>query len=167
MPKIIYNDISFDSPEELSFFHWCNELFENGRLKEFKRCEKKDSFELIGKQHYAVNGTKKFLFHDVKYCPDFILKGCLVRDIYEKPIHTNIIYVDIKPSFSKHGDSKQFSIIRKLMMSVFDIYVHKIIVNELFQKTFVPELCRYTKVKKDIQKKYLKTPTIKQYLKDK
>lgn len=165
MPKIIYKEISFDSQEEVDFFHWCTEAFESGLIKSFFRCSKKlDSFELIGKQYYTVDKKKKFLFHNVTYCPDFIIHESKILDIYEKPIYKNNIVIDVKPSFSKHGDAKQFSIIRKLMMQIHNIYIHKIIPEELFKKTWLPEKAGRTKVKGNIEKKYIDCKNIKEYM---
>ena len=165
MAKIEYDNYEFDSQEEVDFYHWCAEAFDAGLIEHFGRCNKEfDAFELIGKQYYQADGKKKFLFHDITYTPDFIVKGCKVWYLYEKPIHDYDIFIDIKPSFSKHGDAKQFSIIRKLMMMVHGLYIHKITPEKLFLKTWVPEKVRYTPKTGKLRKKYEGCKTIKEFV---
>jgi len=164
MAKVEYNGVWYDSQEELDFKHWLDEAYEAGLIEGFEKCEKGvHTFELIGKQHYIRDSVPKHCFASVEYTPDFIVCSCeLIKD---RPTPDRNVFIDVKGSFSQHNDNKQFQIIRKMMFAFKHIYVHKVVPDKLFIKTWVPELCRYTKVKGDIKKKYLKTPVIAEYLK--
>ncbi len=169
MAKVEYEWVIYDSQEELDFKHWLDEAFEAGLIHGFRKLEKGiDTFELIGKQKYISNGKRKHCFASVDYTPDFLITSepeftPFCENSIEKVHH----YIDVKGSFSKYNDNKQFQIIRKMMYKFKGIYVHKVVPDELFLKTWVPELCRYTEVKKDVKKKFKNTPTIKEYLEDK
>ena len=168
MPKVEYKNVIYDSQGELNFKHWLDEAFENGLIEGYRKLEKGiDTFELIGKQHYFKNGKRKHCFASVTYTPDFIvtLDTGQMPELKNKDMDEVHTYIDIKGDYSPHNDEKQFSIIRKMMFKFHGIYVHKIIPDDLFIKTWIPEKCRYTPVKGDIKKKFLKTPTIKEYLK--
>ncbi len=166
MPKIEYENVVYDSEEELEFKFWLDEALEAGLIGGYQKCEKgKDTFELIEKQTYwsTVKGKlkKKHLFANVKYTNDFIVDHCeLIKD---KPTPEKIVYTDVKGGFSQHNDEKQFQIIRKMMYKLKGIYVHKVIPEKLFIKTWLPAKAGRTKVKGDIQKKYLKCKTIREY----
>ena len=165
MPKVTYKDVIYDSQEELNFKHWLDEAFEAGLIEGYQKLEKiKDTYELIGKQHYTVDGCKKHLFASVNYTPDFVVYGCQLESVYDKKKGDYRIYIDTKGTGDRYHDNKSFQIIRKMMLKLKGIYVHKVVPDDLFLKTWVPELCRYTKVRKDIQKKFLNTPTISEYL---
>ena len=52
------------------------------------------------------------------------------------------------------------------MMQKHGIYVNKVVPEKLFKKTWCPEACRYTGVKKQPVKKFIGCKTIKEYLND-
>ena len=167
MAKVEYEGIVYDSNEELEFKHWLDEAYEAGLIGGYQKCEKgKDTFELIEKQYYwaTVKGNlkKKHLLADVKYTPDFIVNHCQI--IKDKPTDEKIVYVDVKGGFSQHNDTKSFQIIRKMMLKIKGIYVHKVVPEELFIKTWLPQKAGRTEVKGDIQRKYIECKTISEYM---
>jgi len=166
MPKVEYENVIYDSQGELDFKHWLDEAYSAGLITSYSKQEKGiDTIELIGKQHYHVNGKNKHCFASVDYTPDFLIVSNLFTPFCDKNLEQSHHYIDVKGGFSQHSDNKQFQIIRKMMFKFKGIYVHKVVPEELFLKTWVPELCLYTKVKRDIQKKYLDALSVGEYLK--
>lgn len=164
MPKVEYNNVIYDSQEELDFKHWLDEAYEAELIVAFRKFKKgKDTIELIGKQNYMVNGKEKHCFASVDYTPDFLIVSDLFKPFCEKEM-LGPHHIDVKGGFSRHNDSKQFQIIRKMMFMFKGIYVHKVVPDELFLKTWVPEKCRYTTKQGKLKKKFLNTPTISEYL---
>ncbi len=169
MPKIEYEGEIYDSTEELEFKHWLDEAYEAGLIEGYSKCEKgKDTIELIGKQHYwaptKTNGfKKKHCFASVNYTPDFTVEADGIPLFIEKDMGEHTHYIDVKASFSKHNDTKQFQLIRKMMFQFKGIYVHKVVPEKLFLKTWLPKKAGRTAVKGDIQKKYADCLTIDDY----
>jgi len=168
MAKIKYNDVWFDSQEELDFKHWLDEAFTAGLIEGYKKQEKgRDTFELIEKQYYIRDGKKRHLYAPVGYTPDFIVEGCQIDTLYDKKKGDYKIYIDTKGTGDKYHDNKSFQILRKMMLKIKGIYIHKVIPEKLFLSSWVPELARYTPAKRDVKKKFINTPVISEYLKDK
>ena len=171
--NIIYDDIEFDSKEELEFYHWCIEAKKYKIISDFKyNCE---SYQLSPKQtideeRQLKTKTKivsKHLFHEHIYTPDFhLFKGERwgVIDKESKLIssHDNKteIVIDVKGTFQMHDGSRSFSINQKWMYEKYGIYVNKLIPEKFFKLTWVPESCKMTAKTKQIRKKYEKTQTI-------
>jgi len=165
MPKIIYDAVEYDSQEELDFKHWLDEAYENNLIWWYRRQEKgKDTIQLIKKQ-YLKNNEKRVAFQPVNYTPDFLVHDNHFTPFLEKETSEGFNYIDVKGGFSRFNDKKQFQLIRKMMYYFKGIYVHIVIPDELFLKTWVPEKCRYTAKTGKIKKKFVNTPTIKEYLK--
>jgi len=161
----MYLGTNYDSTGELDFFHWCIDARKHGYIENFAKCEKGlDTMELIGKQYYTKGGIRKHCFASVGYTPDFVIHGLKEQRVLEKEIDGDYLhYIDIKPAVSKYNDKKQFQIIRKMVLHFKGIYIHRITPDDLFLATWVPEACRYTEVKKNVIKKFRKTPTVKEF----
>ncbi len=76
----------------------------------------------------------------------------------------NVFYIDIKGGFSKFHDATKFSMIQKIMWNMKNIYIYKIVPQQFFKKTWVPQEVRYTPKKKLLRKKYKNFKTIKEYI---
>ena len=162
----IYDEIQFDSPDEVEFYAWCKQLLNLGVLKEFQY--QPQSFILSQKVPFA----KKSWIRQHVYTTDFKLTFSQnafelypqFKQIFKYQIDNNQCYVQIKPGFDRFGDFKAFGINQKWTYSKFGIYVYKIQVQSLFLKTFVPEYSRYTEKTRKLRDKYKHTPNVKQYL---
>jgi len=165
----------YDSEEEYHFAHWLNGA---ESAKWIWDCEyhpktyilaERASVEIPKNLKTKTKFVDKFLFHTHEYTPDFKFKAmCAWVYNFLTPVdakdETGFV-IDVKGSFNKFGDPKQFSINQKWMWWRHGIYVQKIVPCELFLKTWVPEVARYTPKKGDVVKKYLKTPTFEQFKK--
>ena len=173
-----YNSIIFDSFEEIAFYQWCEEAYTAGLIYNF--VYHPPSYTLSTKQTYSkqtqlktkIRYDERELLKPHVYTADFMvfvdpkIKMELFKN-YKLFSTDGEILIDVKGSGAKADAKTIFSLNQKWLYDKFDVYVNKIIPDELFLKTWVPELCRYTEVKKDVKKKFRNTPTIKEYLKDK
>jgi hypothetical protein len=154
MPKIMYNGIEFDSEEERLFFLYCEELKENGYIKNFTF--QPNSFLLSDNVTFdwiKVMKTKEkkmvsTLLQPHSYTPDFWIEwnpkfyGKFYLDIHDGknkldsvPFINNIdnngndigSYIEIKPSFDMNNMTRLFVINSKWMYQEHRIYVQKII----------------------------------------
>ena len=161
----IYKQIQFDSPDEVEFYAWCQQLKQQGIISEF--VYQPESFLLS----QPVKFSNKNLLREHVYTPDFFIffKQKLQKDsklfqIFKYPSQNNKYYVEIKPGFDRFNDFKAFIINQKWVYSKYGIYIYKIEVQKLFNNTFVPQHFRYTQKTKKIRAKYKDAPNIKQYL---
>lgn len=156
--KVIYDNIEFDSNEEIEFYCWCKELKKEEVIDYFNYHPK--SFVLSEKKVYNTcdkNGKHKerHLLHPHEYTPDFeiILKPFTWQDdikyfIDKAEFKIDIlqytmfqfpsIMIDVKGSFNKYGGDREFSINQKWVHDKHGIYVNKVVTKDLFKKTFVP-----------------------------
>lgn len=165
----------FDSDEELWIYHWLKEAEKYRLIKDI--VYQPMSFELAPRASVMVSkrlktktkDVDKFLFHPHSYTADFAFS--FVSDAVEYAFkHNNIgqfsrdIIIDVKGSFNKFGDQKQFAINQKWVWQKFGIYVEKIVPEKLFKKTWVPNVCRWTPKHGKPVKKYIGVPTIEDFL---
>ena len=169
MAKITYDSIEFDSQEELEFWHWLNEAYEAGLIAGYEY--HKRSWALSEKQTYTdivelktkIKEVEKHLMHPHVYTPDFEIFGA--KDIGLIDVHQDGWHVvDVKGTFNMYGGDREFSINQKWMYDKHGVYVHKVVPEKLFKKTWCPELVRYTPKTGKLRKKYIKCKTIKEFL---
>lgn len=160
-----YKQMQFDSPDEVEFYAWCQQLKNQGVIREFEY--QPESFLLFQPVKF---GNKTMLRQHV-YTADFslILEEKLFKDsklfnIFKYPSENNKYYVEIKPGFDRFGDFKPFIINQKWVYSKYGIYIYKIEVQKLFLHTFVPDYARYTQKTRKLRNKYQNALNIKQYL---
>jgi len=136
----------FDSVEEMFFFHWCEEAFDQRLIGPFHYSQQ--TYEIVKPQE----NNKKHLFRATYYSDDFQLK---IRNLkFAEYLEKNKLLILPNPHFVvdvKGGKTKKeiknyrsFQIRRKLMWQVHNIYVNIIAPNELFEKTWqnsITSLC--------------------------
>lgn len=151
----------FASNEEFWVYRWLKEA-ERKSLVWNIVCQP-GPFELAKRASVTIQEQLKtktknvdmFLFHPHAYTPDFsFFVGGELLKYFKFPLAKNIV-VDVKGSFNKFGDQKQFSINQKWMWDKYKIYVQKIVPETLFKKTWVPMCCRYTPAQGKPVKKYI------------
>jgi len=166
----------FRSGEELWFKYWLDELeqrklvynvqyepyqIELCRKAKYKKQETTKKGELIFK-------TKSIPYSAHSYKPDFIFcsKDERVRNMFIIADHeSSEIVTDIKGGFSKWADEEGFPIKQAWVFQLYNVWVNKVIPDELFKKTFVPDKLRNSpKTGKPLQK-YKKFLTVNEWLK--
>ena len=165
--------IDFKSDEEFFFYNWLLEGQENGLITDIDyqpepylltpRATTTYNKIVRGKEKHV----EKFLFNPHKYTTDF--KFSVASSLKEYFIHSMYfdrctIIVDIKGVFNKYGDPKQFSMNQKWVYDKYGVYVEKIVPDKFFKKTWCPEICRYTPVKKNPVKKFIEIPTVQEFI---
>lgn len=172
-----YQDVSYDSQEEVMFAMWCNELEQAGYINTWHKnyCE----YKLTNGLYVEYTETKQLktklkaiqrkqtILSPSVYTPDFeilwdkkaggifhqvILKNQKINlpflsDYYKHVGYTSI--VEVKPLFDQNNMSRLFKNNQKFMWDKLGLYVNLTVPQELFAKTFTP-------------KEYLITPTGKQ-----
>lgn len=161
--KPIYNNITFDSNQEIFFYKWCQQAVKYKIMDSFTYHP--DSYTLSQAKFY---NTKKIL-HPHIYTPDYIIKLTqLGRNILQKVFkvffNDNLCMIEIKPAYSPYGSIEEFSINRKWMYEKYNIFVEKIEVDSLFIKTWCPQNCKLTQKTKKIRDKYKYCDTISTFI---
>lgn len=153
--KITYDNIEFDSQEEVEFYCWCKELQAEHMIESF--VYHPEPFVLSERKttRNIINGKSKesFLLGKHEYTPDFVLTIKSEHKDYffvkaELEIHKTFldwikrddvklykddkyyIWIDIKGSFNKYGGDRGFSINQKWVYDKFGIYVNKVLTND-------------------------------------
>jgi len=174
--KPIFDDIEFDSNEEIEFYQWILEAVEAGFISDFTyqpssyHLSSRKSMEIIKQLKTKIKSVDKFLLHPHEYTADFIFSptdtfptnlGGLIRTTK----HTKFV-IDVKGTFQANGGDRSFSINQKWVYDKHGVYVNKVIPEKLFKSTWVPELARFTPKTKKLKAKYSKFKTIKQFTED-
>lgn len=163
--KPIYDNIEFDSQEEIEFYCWCKELKENNTIDFFVYHHK--SYILSDKKTqliYNKKGTPKeiHLLHPHTYTPDFeisldpfnfsqdinffIKAGFkVINNIDTYPNLPPRIIIDTKGTYNKFESERVFRVNQKWLYDKYNIYVNKVVPIHLFRKTFVPSAVAYGK----------------------
>lgn len=173
MPKIEYDNIDFDSVEELEFYHWCVEAKNKGIILGF--IYQPPSYTLSTKKTYTVpkqlktkiRYDEKTLLRPHVYTADFMLYSEPGTNMDKFPNYIFIgsggeILIDVKGTFNMYGGDRELSINQKWLYDKFDIYVNKVVPEKLFKATWVPEKVRYTPKTGKLRKKYEGCLTIKE-----
>ena len=164
----------FDSQEEYQFYEWLKEAEDNNLVSGIVyqppsiELSERASVQYVKQLKTKTKVCDKFLFHPHSYTPDFYfeLTTDALDNVFVNPHLTGKVgvVVDVKGTFNKYGDPKQFSINQKWIYQKYGIYVHKIIPVKLFKKTWCPEVARLTPKRKDPVKKYIDVPVIRQFI---
>jgi len=172
--KPTYNGIEFDSPEEIEMYQWCEEAKNADILIDF--IYQPPSYTLSTKQTYEVQKQLKTkvridereLLKPHIFTADFMLISNIKHDFFRFKINYDTNFyestIDIKGNFSQFHDGKLFAVNQKWLYDKHGVYVNKVIPEELFKKTWVPENARRTPAKQQLKKKYIGFPSIGDYL---
>ena len=174
---IINETIEFDSKEEKQFYHWLCELRLSKLIEPWEKSSdiyQPPPFWLSGPVsiELPINGKTKSisLLRSHEYTPDFKIKFTkkfyqtfdinIIRKYFKLvPISDDlsdipIIYIDIKGSFNSNGGDRVFSINQKWVWANHQIYINKIVPDDLFKDFFVPVSELYTEKTKKLRIKY-------------
>ena len=165
-----YNGITFPSDEEAFFYAWCEEAKKHCIIRDFEH--QPESYLLsLSKSYRALNTKlkKKVAYVDRellkahKYTGDFMVKTNYPMPFKKLFQNDDMVLVDTKGTHQDHDGGRSFSINQKWLYQSYGIYVHKVVPEEFFQKTFVPELARYTEKRRDVKKCYRGTRLVRDY----
>lgn len=158
-----FHGFQVDSDEEVMTLLYLFELQEKGYIEKIERSE---SFTLSERFDKLYTETKQLktktksveknqcLLREHVYTPEFKItwthKGYLYltwSKYHTGKIDTNLFhtagkylsYIEVKPSFDKHGMTRLFIINQKMMYKIYGIFVNLVIPHELFKETFTPE----------------------------
>ena len=177
--KPIEDGIEFDSQEEVQFYYWLQELWSAGYIQWFEKVT--DSIEICPK--ITTSATKsgktkeKTVFRPLTYTPDFKIKWHrkAIGLFSDRHLSSDLIFIDdwqesiidVKGKFAGvyNNSGLTFPIIQKVLYNFRGIYIQKIIPEDLFKMTFLPEKLFKTKTGKDKSWKFPKT-TLEEYLKN-
>lgn len=159
-----------DSEEERQFYSWLLEAEEADLVSRIQY--QPESFSLSGKASIQVEKKLKtktkiveiFLLGPHEYTPDFVFMWSGEKNHPFVSFATNWAWVDVKGTFNRFGDQKQFSINQKWVYDKYRIYINKVVPEKLFKETWVPEACRFTPKQNKPVKKYIGCRTVNQYL---
>lgn len=172
--KIKNEEIVLDSKEELEFYEWCIEGYNNGLLNYIYHPQtfilsEEFRYDKIVKLKNKEKIVNKKLLGEHVYTPDFLIelndKFCelfadskmfmtIEKDINKFKEFPLKCYIDIKGSFQRFDGARSFSINQKWMWSKYSIYINKIVPEKLFKETWVPYNATLTPKTKQIREKY-------------
>lgn len=159
----------FDSKEELDFYEWIIEAQKFGFI---------DSFTYQPKSFCLFDGIKnnknKYIVRPHIYTADFKInlndswidfRNKNKIKIFDK-FDEKSIFIDIKGTWSRFSDGRDFQINFKWMLDKFNIYVWKIIPIKFFEKLWLPEKCILTRKTKKVSVKYSNMKTFEHKFKN-
>jgi len=147
--KIIYDDIEFDSQEEVNFYIWLKEAKSAGYVKYFEYHT--TSWEITPRQTYPKlvhmktkdKVLQKFLLSPLTYTLDFVVKfndkffkefpdhGLIRIKKLNNPVRYSFaetsIAIDVKGTYNQNDAHRRFSIIQKLIYARTGYFVNMVI----------------------------------------
>lgn len=178
--KPVEDGIEFDSQEEIQFYYWLSELKSAGFVKNFKKVT--DNIEICPKFSSVVkklNGKigETTIFRPLTYTPDFEIiwsdksVGIFITNGFDEgKIHVNSLMksiIDVKGKFAGvyNNSALTFPIVQKVLHNYMNVFVQKVIPENLFEVTFLPRKLFKTKTGKEKTWKFAKIP-LEDYLKN-
>jgi len=184
--QIKYNNLIFDSNEELMMYYFLEELLVNKYINSFDyHPESIGLSDLVKYKWYnKTNITKEFTLlreHIYTYDYEIVWNINKSHNIFYNNINDNIKLdkipfitqndiskIEIKPAWDAQNMTRLFSINQKWLYQKYDIYVQKIIPigdNKcLFAKTFTPKEALYTAKQRKLKKYKFKTRSLEEFL---
>jgi hypothetical protein len=157
----------YDSIEEMEFGEWCKEAKEVRLLVDYVhhppafKLSERVSIKYSKQMKTKVKEVDLFLLHPHEYTTDY----CIIIDLHnwsragmptdpKMVVSNGSMYIDVKGGFSPYHDAKQFAINQKWVMSKYEVYINKVVPDEWFRKTFVPQIATVTWKTGKIRDKY-------------
>lgn len=171
----IYNNVTYDSLEEIEFQKFLDEAKEKGFIKKY--IYQPPSYELIPKATETITDSKgktkeKVLYRSHSYTADWIIYPN--QKFIDLPHKWKINYdgtyiVDIKGTYNLYGGDRILPIHQKLLYEKFKLHLNKVNPQELFLKiNIVPESVRWMSNRKEktLKKIYKNVGTFDDYIKN-
>lgn len=182
------------SKEELYFEWFLQELQDNGYIINFAKANTYQLLPLVKISYEEILKTKtkikeQTISREHNYTPDYeihwnkkaenifyqdfefsytggVLQNKINTDLFlkVKSFSSNICLVEIKGGFSLHGQLRNNSIDRKLMLDNKQLFVNLVKIPDLFKLMFVPEKYLLTDTGKQNRIIHFKTKTLTEYI---
>lgn len=158
--KFFYHGIEYDSREEIYFVWYLDELQAAGYIEHYRY--QPEPFSLFPPVKYnwikPLKTKKKTmtttLLRAHSYQADFEIYWCPMAEevffnnnkITDAPFVAKYLvsFIDVKPDYDMQNMTRLFHINQKWVHQQYGIYVQKIVPQELFKKTFIPERYLFT-----------------------
>lgn len=157
-----------DSLEEVSFIRWCEEAIKYNLIEIDEQFYQPNSWTLFDGYKIQIDGKNKTKLRPHIYSPDFKMKlTCnfiklfpkIWSKFFWKTSQDDWVYLDVKGRFG-NSSGRSFPIDQKWVLAKYNIFVGKIIPEDLFISTWVPEKERYSDKRHIIREKYKNLKTI-------
>lgn len=190
--KLIYNNSTFDSTDEVYFAIWLSELQSNGYIDKWLRNEK--SYEIAEpvyneyvketqlKTKIKTEYKKQILLNKYSYTPDFLIWwNKSAKDLFYNELNANkeikclfvinekddpFSIVEVKPSFDKSNMTRLFRHTQKIYYKLYGDLISLVEYSKLFAETFTPREYLKTPTGKDRKISKWKVKTLEQFLND-
>ena len=151
--------ITFDSVDEQYFYDWLLDAKKAGLIKGF--IYHPEAVEVFP----AYVEKKKTVLHKCSYTADFILEGIgdKLKPYFRESIDKRV-WIDVKGSFIVRGESKFFVLMTKALWYLHKIFINKVVVKEICEKTFCPESIRYTDKTKQLRTAFKDCRSLDEFL---
>jgi hypothetical protein len=188
MPKVTYDNIEFDSTEEMHFYWWVKELKEAGYVnsylphpkpivlspeirleytKPMKRVEDKIlSHSILRGHEYTYDGLiqwndkAKNIFHNNLDEANH----AWTKDRFDKLISNyDLCKIEVKPMYDQNNMTRLAVINQKWVFEKTGYFINIVKPEKLFAKTFTPDRYRYTDKSKQARKIKFKTRTLQEF----
>ena len=170
-----YNGIEFDSNEEISVYKWLIEAINAGLVEEFyyqpRTFELCEAVPMIRKKYKflkrypfitltsrEVNKVGRYV-----YTPDYVIQFAPEMLHYYPDVFLidgdNPLYIDVKGDFNSGKNNTSgitFGIKSAWVFNTQGVFIQKVKPKDLFKKTWVPEECKLTPVRKQPIKEFTK-----------
>lgn len=169
MPE--YNDIKFDSQEELDFVYFLEDLgvpyvYQPPPLILAEPVKETITVKMKTKE----KKKETTILQGCSYTADFVIKNSdiseqLANKLNLKESSDSNYWIDIKANYIANNDDVKFSVIRKWVYQKHNIYINKVQPSTLFQRTFCPDRCRFTTKTHKEKKCYQTCDTLEEFKK--
>lgn len=169
MPE--YNDIKFDSQEELDFVYFLEDLGVPYVYQPPPLILAEPVKETITVKLKTKEKKKEItILQGCSYTADFVIKNSdiseqLANKLNLKESSDSNYWIDIKANYIANNDDVKFSVIRKWVYQKHNIYINKVQPSTLFQRTFCPDRCRFTTKTHKEKKCYQPCDTLEEFKK--
>lgn len=164
-----YKHMTFPSAEEMHMYQWLEEAQAHGIVRQFIHqpapyvLSVAEKYDFKKQLKTKVKTVEKSLLNKHIYTADFAIYTDHVMPLDKQFQNQGIIVIDVKGGFQQYDGQRSFSINQKWVYSKFGIYVHKVVPEEFFKRTFVPEGALYTPKTRNIKKCYRGVELVAEY----
>ena len=167
--------VQTDSSEEIALYNWCIEASQAGFINSWT-----EEFPLYHPASIKLSDPVKdqggkTILRAHEYTPDFDIwftplffetfpNMLKFFKISEEENGNKRVLIDVKGIFNMHGGDRVFAINQKWVYQRANLYINKLVPDDLFKETFVPIAELYTKKTHKLREKYLTYNTIDQYI---
>ena len=180
--KIKINDMLFDSNQQYQIHCWLKQLEQINIVSDIihqpesfvlfqgiQKPNKKNKLVYFVRPH-VYTADFKFKLNKQKFCKLFstteqsTVQQSILKDIfvYSQQINYDQFYFEVKGGYNQFQSISNFGINSKWLIQKHNIYVQKVVPQQLFKKTFVPKCIQRTPKTNQIKKKFAQCKLLEQ-----